>query len=230
MTTAARPAAARTTRTVTNRTVTTRAGGSSTTRTLLTAGVVTAPLWSAVALGQAATREGFDLTQHPLSVLSTGDLGWLQITNFVVAGVLTIVGAAGLRRVLPGPWAARLMTASGLGQIAAGMLVLDPVAGFPTGSPGVAPAMMSWHAAGHLLAGAVSFLGLLGACLVMGAYFRRVGRRGLATGSVLAGVAVVLGNGWAMSGGMAGPLTLAVGVITGMLWMSLVAARLRRTA
>ena len=34
-----------------------------------------------VSLTQAATRAGFDLTRHPLSALSNGDLGWLQITN-----------------------------------------------------------------------------------------------------------------------------------------------------
>jgi hypothetical protein len=55
-------------------------------------------LFVAVSLGQAFTRSGFDLTRHPLSLLSNGALGWLQITNFVVTGVLTLAGAVGLRR------------------------------------------------------------------------------------------------------------------------------------
>src|SRR5437763_376443 len=67
------------------------------TRVLLGCAAVAAPLWATVSLLQAATREGFDLTRHPLSALSNGSLGWLQITNFLVAGLLTIIGAAGLR-------------------------------------------------------------------------------------------------------------------------------------
>lgn len=50
-----------------------------TTRSLLTCAVVSAPLWAVVSLAQATTRDGFDLTQQPLSLLSAGPLGWLQI-------------------------------------------------------------------------------------------------------------------------------------------------------
>src|SRR5687767_2102619 len=103
-----------------------------TTRSLLTSAVVAAPLWTVIALAQAATRDGFDLTRHPLSALSTGSLGWLQITNFVLAGILTIIGASGLRRALPGTtWAPRLVRISGIGMVASGALVMDPV-----GTPG----------------------------------------------------------------------------------------------
>ena len=67
---------------------------------LLACGVVAGPLFIAVALLQALTRQGFDLGRHPLSLLSLGELGWIQITNFVVAGLLTVAFAVGLRRVL----------------------------------------------------------------------------------------------------------------------------------
>jgi hypothetical protein len=62
------------------------------TRWLLAGGALAAPLWVGASLAQVATREGFDLTRHPLSALSNGELGWLQITNFVVAGVLLLAG------------------------------------------------------------------------------------------------------------------------------------------
>ncbi|WP_193596914.1 DUF998 domain-containing protein [Microbacterium sp. YJN-G] len=65
-------------------------------RALLGALAVTGPLWAAVSLIQAFTRPGFDLSRHPLSMLSLGDLGWLQIANFIVAGALAIIGARGL--------------------------------------------------------------------------------------------------------------------------------------
>ncbi|MEU2629982.1 MULTISPECIES: DUF998 domain-containing protein [Kitasatospora] len=226
VTTAPAPAAARTD--LAHGTTATAPG----TRTLLVCGAVAGPLWAAVALAQAATRTGFDLTRHPLSALSNGDLGPLQITNFLVAGVLTVLGAAGLRRTLAdtpgGRWAPRLVRTYGLGMIAAGVLVMDPADGYPVGTPDGMPPGLSWHAVGHLLAGTVSFTALIAACYVLGRHFARTGRRGRALASRSAATALLLGDGWAMTGGPAGSLTLAIGAITAMVWVSAVAAdRLR---
>lgn len=202
-------------------------------RTLLACGVIAAPLWAAISLTQAATREGFDLTRHPLSMLSNGSLGWLQITNFLVAGALTIAGAAGLRRALHGApagrWAPRLIAVNGLGMIAAGVLVMDPADGFPIGTPHGQPETLTWHFYGHMAAGSIAFTALIAACYTLGHHFGRTGDRGRAIASRTAGTALLIGNGWAMSGGRAGSLTLAVGVITAMLWISAVAARYRRS-
>src|SRR5262245_53305328 len=122
------------------------------TRTLLACATVAAPLWAVVSLAQAATRDGFDLTRHPLSALSNGDLGWLQIANFILAGVLTVAGASGLARVLfatpGGVWAPRLVRVSGFGLIAAGVFVMDPADGYPAGTPAGMPATFSWHSIG----------------------------------------------------------------------------------
>ncbi|MCU7825094.1 DUF998 domain-containing protein [Kitasatospora sp. DSM 101779] len=208
------------------------AGGAPGVRALLLCGAVAGPLWAAVALTQAATRTGFDLTRHPLSALSNGGLGWLQITNFLIAGALTVAGAAGLRRTLAGKpggrWAPRLVRTYGLGVIAAGALVMDPAGGFPVGTPDSMPPSLSWHAVGHLLAGTVSFTALIAACYVLGRHFARTGSRGRAVASRAAGTALLIGDGWAMTGGPAGSLTLAIGAITAMVWVSAVAAdRLR---
>ncbi|NUT19827.1 MAG: DUF998 domain-containing protein [Hamadaea sp.] len=199
------------------------------TRALLTCAAVSAPLWAAVSLIQAATREGFDLTRHPLSELSTGSLGWLQITNFLVAGLLTVVGAAGLGRVVRSKWAPRLVRINGLGMMAAGVFVMDPADGFPVGTPAGAPAALSWHAYGHFLSGTIAFAALIAACYVLGREFSRDGRWTLAVISRITGTATLVGNLWAMTGGKAGSLTLAAGVIPSMLWISAIAARnLRR--
>jgi hypothetical protein len=70
------------------------------TRTLLACGVFAGPLYMAVYLGQALTRPGFDITRHPASVLSNGDLGWIQVTNFLVSGGLVMAAAIGMRLAL----------------------------------------------------------------------------------------------------------------------------------
>ncbi|WP_457029170.1 DUF998 domain-containing protein [Kitasatospora sp. P5_F3] len=198
------------------------------TRSLLTCAVLTTPVWAVVALTQAATREGFDITRHPLSVLSTGSLGWVQITNFLLVGALLVAGAAGLRRVVDSRWVARLVRVAGFGMIAAGVFVMDPADGFPVGTPAGVPATMSWHSYAHMAVGSITFIAMIAACYLLGGHFRRAGNRGLAVGSRIAGTALLLGNGWAMGGGPAGSLTLAVGVMAAMLWISVIAARYRQ--
>lgn len=202
------------------------------TRSLLTCAVVASPLWAVVSLTQAATREGFDITRHPLSALSNGSLGWLQIANFLIAGALLAIGATGLRRALHGTpgstWAPRLVRIGGIGMIAAGLFVMDPADGFPAGTPYGEPAALTWHSYAHFAAGSITFTSLIAACYVLGRHFGRAGNRGYAIGSRIAGTVLLLGNGWAMSGGKAGTLTLAVGAITAMLWISTTADRYRR--
>ncbi|MGW1770196.1 DUF998 domain-containing protein [Streptomyces sp. NPDC002104] len=205
---------------------------SATTRALLTCAVVASPLWAAVSLTQAATRQGFDITRHPLSALSNGSLGWLQITNFLLAGALLVLGATGLRRVLGGTpggtWAPRLVRIAGIGMIAAGAFVMDPIDGFPLGAPSAQTATLTWHSYAHFAAGSVTFTSLIAACYVLGRHFGRAGDRRYAIASRVAGTALLIGNGWAMAGGRAGTLTLAVGAVTALLWISVVAFRGRR--
>jgi hypothetical membrane protein len=80
----------------------TSSGGTKVPRVLLACGVVAGPLYVVVGLIQMFIHDGFDIRRHALSLLSNGDLGWIQITNFLVTGLLVIAGAAGMRRVLHG--------------------------------------------------------------------------------------------------------------------------------
>jgi Protein of unknown function (DUF998) len=70
------------------------------TSALLACGIVAGPLFLAVVRAQAFAREGFDLGRHPLSLLSLGELGWIQIANFVVTGALYVACAVGMWQVL----------------------------------------------------------------------------------------------------------------------------------
>ena len=198
------------------------------TRALLTCAAVSGPLWASVSLVQAASREGFDLTRHPLSALSNGDLGWLQITNFVVVGLLTLAGAVGLRRVMRGgfggTWVPRTVALNGLGMVLAGVFVMGPADGFPLGTPEGMPETLTAASIGHMAAGTIAFTALIVACYALGRRYRRAGDRVRSAVSFTAGTALLLGNGWAMTGGPAGSLTLAVGAISAMLWVSAVAA------
>jgi hypothetical protein len=199
-------------------------------RALLACAVAAGPLYVVSGLTQALTRAGFDLTRHPLSLLSNGTLGWIQITTFVVAGVLTVLGAAGLRGHLGSRWAARLVALYGVGLVAAGTFVADPMDGFPVGTPPGPPAVVSWHGMLHFMAGGVGFLGLIGACLVLARRFRRAGRRGWAVYSAVTGVLFTAAFAGIASGSATATLTVAFGVavVLGWTWLTAVLLDARR--
>src|SRR5919198_707623 len=121
------------------RTVTRPAVPSTTTRRLLACGVVAGPLYFAVGLGQAFTREGFDVGRHALSLLENGRLGWIQIGNFLVTGLLAVACAVGVARGLAALGRRRAAAASR----AAGAVTLAGVAAtFATaGSPAAVAAV-----------------------------------------------------------------------------------------
>jgi len=50
---------------------------------LLTAGALAAPLFAGSVVAQAATRDGYDITRHPASVLANGSLGFVQVATFL---------------------------------------------------------------------------------------------------------------------------------------------------
>ncbi|MYS81641.1 DUF998 domain-containing protein [Embleya scabrispora] len=212
----------------------TRIGISLSTRRLLAAAAVAAPVWVAVSLAQALTRHGFGLTRHPLSALANGSLGWIQVANFLIAGTLFIAGSVGLRRALRGSlggtWVSRLVLVNGIAMLAAGVFRMDPMDGFPVGTPSGTPDTQTWHSNLHMVSGMVSFAALIAACLVLGRRFTRAGELRSAVVSRAAAATLFLGNAWSLGGGPAGALTMAVGVVTAMTWVSVVAARIRKAA
>lgn len=166
-----------------------------TTARLLVCGVVAGPLFLAVWFAQAVTRDGFDLTRHPLSLLSLGDLGWIQITNFVLSGALFLAFAAGLREELHSGrghrWAPILVGLNGIGLIVAGIFPTDPGAGFPPGAPAGAPEM-SWHGMLHEVGFMITEVAWFAACLVFARRFSTHGHKTWARTCVAAPVAVLL--------------------------------------
>src|SRR2546423_9044913 len=105
------------------------------TRSLLGYGVIAGPLYVMVSLAQALTRDGFDPTRHAWSLLSNGDYGWIQITNFIVTGLMTVAGAGGPPPALaPGP--GRTLAPAPVGGHGAGPVGAAPLcAGPPPGLP-----------------------------------------------------------------------------------------------
>jgi Protein of unknown function (DUF998) len=138
------------------------------TRILLLCGAIAGPLFILTVLIQDYTRPAFNPRLQPLSLLSLGDWGWVQIVNFVLAGVLNLLYAGGLwRRLHPGragTWGPLLIGAYGLGLILVGIFRTDPSNGFPPGA--IASTGPSWHGVIHALGGLFVFV-VLSAALVV---------------------------------------------------------------
>ena len=199
------------------------------TRTLLSCGIFAGPLFAMVGLIQAFTIPGFDLTHHYLSQLSSGELGWIQIGNFVVAGLLTLAAAVGVRRALSGGTLGRvtplLLGGFGIGLAAAGVFVADPALGFPPGTPDAIPTQQSWHSMLHGVAAIVSFTFLVAACFTLGWRFARQREWGWAIFSIAAGIVSfalpAVPNPW-------GGVFLFVAAAIGFGWLAAVCAKLMR--
>jgi Protein of unknown function (DUF998) len=202
------------------------------TRAMLAGGVVAGPLFIATVVIQELTRDGFDPKRHPLSLLSLGDLGWIQITNFVIAGLLALVSAVGLRRVLhpgrAGTWGPLLIGVYGVGLIWGGVFVADPAFGYPVGTPDTAPEQLSVHGALHGIAPAAAALALIAACFVFARRFAGLGQRRWAAYCVATAVAdiVLTGASFAVSDYR---LMLAGGAIV-WVWASVVTGHLMADA
>jgi hypothetical membrane protein len=170
------------------------------TRALLTCGLIAGPLFILLIVIQALTRPGFDLRRHPASMLSLGDLGWIQIANFMACGLLIVAFAVGLRRVLHpgrgGTWGPLLIGAYGLGLIAAGAFVADPAFGFPPGTPQGIPTTLSLNAVLHGIGFTFAFVSLTLACIVFARRYAAIQQRGWAPYTFATAVAALALSMW----------------------------------
>ncbi len=154
------------------------------------AGLLAGPVFVGSFLIQGALRPGYDPLRHPVSALSLGPGGWLQMITFWVTGLLVVGFAVGLRRAGHGRAAPILLALVGVGLIGAGFLPCDPISGYPPGSP--IPAPRTAPGIAHDIVSTPVFTALPAAMIVMARRWGRAGRRGWA-GASGAAAAVLFG-------------------------------------
>ena len=202
------------------------------TRSLLLGGVVAGPVYRGISLIQAFTRPGFDITRHALSLLTNGDLGWLQIANFIVTGLLIMAGAVGMRRALNSgrgrTWGPLLVGIFGLSFIGAGMFIPDPALGFPVGTPADAMTISS-KGIMHFAFGGIGFLAIIAACFVFARRFSGLQKGGWALYSMVTGIVFLAAFAGISSG--SGKSWTFIGFLVGVTflwsWIALLSAHLR---
>ncbi|MGI8715089.1 MAG: DUF998 domain-containing protein [Solirubrobacteraceae bacterium] len=193
------------------------------------------PFYVLVSLAQAVTRTGFSLRGDGWSLLVLGHLGWIQMANLAITGVMIIVGAVGMRRavgreLVDGRWAPRLLAGYGVGLVFAGLFRADPANGFPAGTPAGPAQHLSPHGMLHLFSGSVGFVCLTATCFVIA---RGMSRRGASRPALVArligGLFALAFLGIASGDGSAGinlAFTAAAIITSG--WLSYMAVGLYR--
>ena len=107
-------------------------------------------------------RPGYSTLSTYVSALSLGPRGWVQISNFIVSGILMLVFSRGVanafkkeKRSQAGPVLLGIVSA---GMFLSGPFVMDPM--------GTLPAQASLHGLVHGITGSIVFLLMPVSCLV----------------------------------------------------------------
>jgi hypothetical protein len=210
------------------------APSSSAHRLLLAAGLLGSVFFTASYLLDGVLRPGYDPLRQPISALSLGPGGWVQITSFIVFGALSCCSAVGWRATMSGglgvSWYPRLKLLAGVALIIAGIFSQDPGLGFPHGVP--SPVHPTLHAQIHNVATFVSLTATVAGFLVLARRFTDEPRwRGWATSATLTAAAMVVflaAFGGAMNDGGPGGLFEKLATIAALLFNVALVARLLR--
>ncbi|GAA2580005.1 hypothetical protein GCM10010399_07240 [Dactylosporangium fulvum] len=202
-------------------------------RRLLVAGLAAGVLFPLGSFAQAFIRDGFNIRRHGLSSLTLGDLGWLQIANFIGTGVLAILFAVAARRTMrnpdeTGPAAAAgplLIAIYGIGMIGGGLFHPDPALGWPVGTPDKLPEHATLSNNLHIVFAAMAFLSMIAAGPVFARRFAQT-RPAWAMTSAVASTAVFVLTVLPWSAGSASLRFAAAAVLVSGLMIT-VAWRLR---
>lgn len=206
---------------------------------LLICGAIAGPLFVITFLIEGATRADYNALRHPVSSLALGDFGWMQVANFIVAGLLMVVFSLGLWLALrprrASIWGPLLVAVWGIGLLGAGIFLTDPVSGYPPGTPDLLLNPTA-HGALHDQFSLIGFLALTVACFVFSYRFARQGERGWALYSAVTGilfpVGIVLASaGFSQDQGLVtfGGLLQRVTVTIGWTWLTLLAIHLLKS-
>src|SRR5262245_54913750 len=197
-------------------------------RAQLWAGAIAPIAFVVVFLVEGAMRPDYDPIRHFVSLLALTDRGWIQITNFIVAGAAIAWFGRGLRAAWAdtgrGRWVPRLVTTAGLALVACGVFVADPALGYPPGTPPGIPMTATGHAAIHYLGVRVLLLPLPGGMFIAARHGPTTPTRAWAAYSIASGV--VLLAGWIGSFVVVGPsgivetagLWQRIAVVAGWQW------------
>lgn len=160
---------------------------------LLFCGIIGAILFVFLFSVEGSLRLNYNSFRYPVSSLSIGYSGWIQMSNFITSGLLMIAFAVGVKRTLHfyKSSGALLIGLVGVGLVGAGFFSTDPVYGYPESEP---LALAQFTLRGHLhdLFSMLVFVCLPCACLVFRKYFLTLSQLGWARYSAFTAIGVLV--------------------------------------
>jgi hypothetical protein len=201
---------------------------------LLALGALCAPVFIVTLVIEGFTRARYNWLRFPISSLSIGPQGWIQIMNFITTGSLIVLLAIGLRLALEprskgSVWGPIAVAVAGIGLIGAGLFVSDPVFGYPPDQPLVLK-QFTTHGHFHDFFSMFWFMGLPTACFVLARRFLGLGEDGWAVYSILSGIGMLVffilaGAGFNQTTGLVdyAGVHQRISVSTGLLWLMFLA-------
>ncbi|HEU4895779.1 MAG TPA: DUF998 domain-containing protein [Acidimicrobiia bacterium] len=187
----------------------------------LAAGIAGSALFVVVFLVDGATRPGYRPGYHLVSALARGCRGWIQTTNFLVCGLLITVSARGIEFATSSGWLSGAIGVFGLGLVASGIFPMDPMRGYPPGTPEGTPDEFSRAHRWHDMAGFIVF-GLLPVAAATAAFTLDSTAWAIYSGAtaVLTAIGfVVFGAAWEQDHPRAGLIQRTV-IVVGWIWLA----------
>jgi hypothetical protein len=166
------------------------------TKKLISSGILAGPFFISMFLFEEMLRTGYSPIRDPVSSLSIGPYGWVQMATFWITGILFLLFAYGVRSKIQKSsrksfWGPLLLGLAGIGLIGAGCFTTDPLPGYPQDLPyQLLPHTV--HGQLHNFFSSFVFYGLPAACFVFTRYFLKTGKRPLAIYSLLSGIGALV--------------------------------------
>lgn len=196
---------------------------------LLGAGVAGPVLFVVVFLVDGLTRPGYRPVRQPVSALALGARGWVQAANFITCGLLIAVAAIGLYQAVGSPWLTAAVAVLGLALVASGLFPMDPMRGYPPGTPDTTPSTYSRRHQLHDWAGVPVFaavpVGAVAAAVVLDHALMVV--YSAVTALVTVALFVWFGHAWEADHRRAGLIQRAL-IIAGWSWLAVLCWSLLR--
>lgn len=198
-------------------------------------GAVSGPLFVLTFLIEGVMREHYSQMHTPVSMLALGSLGWVQVTNFLITGVLVLAFATGLWRRYQATRAvslsAMLLMILALTIIGAGVFPADGISAQPH-----AAISQTWrhslHGILHHYFAATAFFVLPASSFVMACQFCKWRQKGWAVYSVISGIGslvffYLLAQAIERTHGIGGYAGLyeRMSIVIGLGWLSVLAVK-----
>ncbi|GAA1972226.1 DUF998 domain-containing protein [Isoptericola halotolerans] len=172
------------------------------------------------------TRHGYSSVRQPVSALALGRRGWLQTVNFLVCGAAITTGALVAGADLGNGLLAVVVGVFGVALVASGAFRMDPMRGYPPGTPDTTPEDTSWHHRLHDHAGAVVFTAVPVSAVVATIALPELAWKGYSgvTAFLTGAGLLVFGQAWEDDSPRAGLVQKAT-IAVGWLWVGLLFVR-----